>query len=70
MAQLADGSSVSDVGVMVKVTINNDVTTLYEDELLSEGEEGLITLDIPVPAHARCMKISVSSYTHKLITST
>ena len=49
------------MGVGVKVTINNDVTTLYEDELLSEGEEGGVTLDIPVPDNANCMKISVKA---------
>ena len=62
VAELADGSTAAGVAVGVKVTINNDITTLYEDELLSQGEEGLITLDIPVPAHAKCMKISVSLY--------
>ena len=63
LAQLADGSVASGVGVMVKVTINNDVTTLFEDELLSENEEGAVSLDIAVPAHAKCMKISVSTCT-------
>ena len=61
VAQLADGSVASGVGVMVKVTINNDVTTLFEDELLSQGEGGAISLDIAVPTHAKCMKISVST---------
>ena len=51
----------SSVPVKVKVTINNDVTTLFEDELLSEEEEGAVSLDIAVPAHAKCMKISVST---------
>jgi hypothetical protein len=60
LAQLADGSVASGVPVKVKVTINNDVTTLFEDELLSEEEEGAVSLDIAVPAHAKCMKISVS----------
>ena len=63
LAQLADGSVASGVGVMVKVTINNDVTTLFEDELLSGNEEGAVSLDIAVPAHAKCMKISVSTCT-------
>ena len=61
LAQLADGSVASGVPVKVKVTINNDVTTLFEDELLSEEEEGAVSLDIAVPAHAKCMKISVST---------
>ena len=63
MAQLADGSAAPGIGVGVKVTINNDVTTLFEDELLSEGEEGIVTLEIPVPEDANCMKISVSGQT-------
>ena len=61
VAQLADGSTASGVSVGVKVTINNDVTTLFEDDLLSEDEEGIVSLDIPVPANAKCMKISVSA---------
>ena len=63
LAQLADGSVAGSVPVMVKVTINNDVATLFEDELLSEEEEGTISLDIAVPTHAKCMKISVSENT-------
>lgn len=59
LAQFADGSPAVGIGVMVKVTINNGgLTTLLNDELLSE-EEGHITAIVSVPVDARNMKITV-----------
>ena len=66
-ARLADGSPAIGVDVRLRATINNDQGLLYDDVMISQAEDGLVSTSIPVSPEANCLKISVSVYTSSLV---
>ena len=55
-----DGSPARGEAVRVVVTINNGQTTLFDSDVASDSFDGSISLVIPVPINANCLKITVS----------